>query len=69
MPYLNCPRCELAIRLRDDAVDMRECPRCNARAGLAVPLFRSDALLRYSLLEPRPSTGAHLDRPVAPPGA
>lgn len=67
MPYLNCPRCELAIPLRDGAGDIRECPRCQARAGLAIPLFRSDALLR-SLLDPRPSTRADVNRPLAPPG-
>lgn len=68
MPYLNCPRCQLAVRLRADAVDMQDCPRCSRRTGLAIPLFKSDALRRHTLFDPRFSGHDDPHRPLAPPG-
>ena len=41
MSYLNCPRCQLALRERDGHAGPESCPRCVGRLGVAVPLFRS----------------------------
>lgn len=39
MTYLNCPRCSLTIRVRADYLAPRSCPRCIARARLAIPMY------------------------------
>jgi hypothetical protein len=39
MPYLNCPRCGLTIKLRASFLAIEHCPRCRARAKLLSPLY------------------------------
>jgi hypothetical protein len=39
--YLNCPRCGLSIRSKPDRPAIEHCPRCIARARVAVRLFAS----------------------------
>jgi len=39
--YLNCPRCGLSIELRAHWLTIQHCPRCIARAHMAVDLFSS----------------------------
>jgi hypothetical protein len=41
MPYLNCSRCGLSIRVRFAVIESENCPRCLARSRVAQPLFRS----------------------------
>jgi hypothetical protein len=41
MTYQNCPRCQLAIRVRADHLAPRNCPRCIARQQVAVPMYES----------------------------
>ena len=43
MPYMNCPRCRLAVRLRAAAAPMDLCPRCRARAGVEMPMYHAAA--------------------------
>jgi hypothetical protein len=40
-PFLNCPRCGLSIRPKARWMTIERCPRCLARARVAVKLFRS----------------------------
>ena len=49
MPYLNCPRCALSIRVRAEYLIIRHCPRCLARAQLPVPLYETPAPARVDL--------------------
>jgi hypothetical protein len=42
MPYMNCPRCGLSIRLRASYLTLESCPRCLARRHVAVQMFVSD---------------------------
>jgi hypothetical protein len=42
MPYMNCPRCGLSIRLRASSLLLERCPRCLARAGAAIPMHISE---------------------------
>jgi tRNA G26 N,N-dimethylase Trm1 len=42
MTYLHCARCKLAIQSGLNCVAPSTCPRCQARAGIASPLFASD---------------------------
>ena len=42
MTYLHCARCKLAIQSGLNCVTPSTCPRCQARAGIAAPLFASD---------------------------
>jgi hypothetical protein len=46
MPYSNCPRCHLSIRLRHVTLAARHCPRCLARRRVAVPMFTSNLKMR-----------------------
>ena len=39
--FLNCPRCGLSIRSRASWLAVEHCPRCLARARIAVRLFSS----------------------------
>jgi hypothetical protein len=41
MPYLNCSRCGLSLRVRFEVLEPENCPRCLARSRVAQPLFRS----------------------------
>ena len=43
MPLLGCPRCGLSIRPRASCLVIEYCPRCIARAGIAVRLLSSAA--------------------------
>ena len=42
MTYLHCARCKLAIQSGLNCVTPSTCPRCQARAGIASPLFASE---------------------------
>jgi len=46
VPYLNCSRCGLSIRVRFASTEPENCPRCLARSGIAQPLFRSRLTIR-----------------------
>jgi hypothetical protein len=41
MSFLNCPRCGLSIRQRAGWLTIEHCPRCIARARVAVNLLSS----------------------------
>jgi hypothetical protein len=41
VPYLNCSRCGLSIRVRFASIEAENCPRCLARSRITQPLFRS----------------------------
>jgi hypothetical protein len=41
MSYVNCPRCRLTVRLRDDALTPEFCPRCAARHGVHSKVYLS----------------------------
>jgi hypothetical protein len=65
MPYLNCPRCKLSIRIQNANLAMDRCPRCLARSGRVAHLEFADRPLSArqigrgssSLLGPRASDG------------
>jgi hypothetical protein len=40
-PCLNCPRCGLSIRPKAHWMTVEHCPRCLARARVAVEMFPS----------------------------
>jgi hypothetical protein len=40
-PFLNCPRCGLSIRPKARWMTVEHCPRCLARARVAVEMFSS----------------------------
>jgi|GEM_PF-3764473 len=42
MTYLHCARCKLAIQSGLNCITPTTCPRCQARAGIAAPLFASE---------------------------
>ena len=46
MSYVNCPRCRLTVRLRDDALTPEYCPRCAARHGVKSKVFLSSTPAR-----------------------
>jgi hypothetical protein len=60
VPYLNCSRCGLSIRVRFASIEPENCPRCLARSHVVQPLFRS----RLTIGE----LSAHGGEP-SPPGA
>ncbi len=39
--YLHCPRCGLLMQLRGHSVSARDCPRCLIRAGVTMPMYKS----------------------------
>jgi hypothetical protein len=41
LAYLNCTRCRLSIEQDHGRPDLQDCPRCLAKLGEAIPLFRS----------------------------
>ena len=43
MPYVNCPRCRITVRLRFDALAPEHCPRCERKHGVREPVFLSEA--------------------------
>jgi len=48
MPYLNCSRCGLSVRIQAEALAMNNCPRCLARNQLVWPLELSQEPRRVS---------------------
>jgi hypothetical protein len=40
-PFLSCPRCGLSIRPKVSRLPVEHCPRCMARARIAVKMFAS----------------------------
>jgi hypothetical protein len=42
MPYMNCGRCGLAVRLRAAYMTLERCPRCLAQDCVPVPMHISD---------------------------
>jgi hypothetical protein len=63
MSYVNCPRCRLTVRLRDDALTPEFCPRCAAKHGVHAKVYLSATPAR---LFSRPETTVEETRPVAP---
>jgi hypothetical protein len=49
MPYLNCPRCALSIRIRAEYLAMTNCPRCLGRSQATIPLYETPQPARVSL--------------------
>ena len=58
MPYMNCPRCGLSIRLRASFLAIERCPRCLARSKVAVEMYLSQ----------RPGEPSSTDDPGCPDG-
>jgi len=46
VPYLNCSRCGLSLRVRFAVLEPTNCPRCLARSRVVQPLFRSPLTVR-----------------------
>jgi hypothetical protein len=63
MSYVNCPRCRLTVRLRDDALTPEHCPRCAAKHGVHSKVYLSATPAR---LFTRPETAVEVPRPAAP---
>jgi hypothetical protein len=42
MSYMNCARCGLSVRLREDRLAWESCPRCLGRSGVSVPVYISE---------------------------
>jgi hypothetical protein len=71
MPYLNCPRCGLSIRIQSVSLAMSSCPRCLARTHQTVALELAEKPAHTST---RPGAGssargqrhASSDRTVSP---
>jgi hypothetical protein len=57
MPYLNCPRCALSIRIQATDLAMEHCPRCLGRARMPVPLYETPKPARVDLFR-RTATSA-----------
>ena len=51
--YVNCPHCQLSIKVRHPWIAPEHCPRCIGRSRLASPMFQSP--LPYRLLAEDPS--------------
>ena len=71
MPYMNCPRCGLSIRIRAAYLTVDWCPRCLARAGTAIPMQSSDQRPgRSASAEARPASAGRGGggKPARPPG-
>jgi hypothetical protein len=68
MPFLNCPRCGLAINLRASFLAMENCPRCRARAGLVTPLYPSRLPARREDEPPVSQGEGGMTGVAAPPG-
>jgi hypothetical protein len=62
MPYLNCPRCHVAIRVRHAALAIRHCPRCVARSRIAIDMFPSRVPMRELTRDPAMWVGAGVNR-------
>jgi hypothetical protein len=43
MPYLNCPRCTLAIPVGPDDAKPRSCPRCVGRDRIPIPMYATES--------------------------
>jgi hypothetical protein len=41
MTYLNCPHCNLAVRVRAAYLAPRNCPRCIARRQVTVAMYET----------------------------
>lgn len=53
MSYLNCPQCGLSVRARPSDVVLERCPRCLAKTGQGIPMYRTP-----QPRPPFPATGA-----------
>jgi len=58
MPYLNCPRCRITVRLRADAIAPEHCPRCERKHGVREAVFLSSTPSRLWNLPQMPTSGA-----------
>jgi hypothetical protein len=63
MSYVNCPRCRLTVRLRDDALTPEFCPRCAAKHGVKSKVYLTATPAR---LFNRAEVPVEEPRPVAP---
>jgi anti-sigma B factor antagonist len=59
MPYMNCPRCGLSVRLRPPYLTLQRCPRCIAKFGISVPMQISEG----------PGDQPGSEKPTTPPRA
>jgi hypothetical protein len=72
MSYLSCPRCHLTICIRAPYLEIRNCPRCIARAGLPTPMHVSqsrtptDPAAQPADAPPPPTRWSAADGPVRP---
>lgn len=66
MPYLNCPRCHLAIRVRHAALSVRHCPRCVARSRIAIDMFPSRVPMRELIRGPVTAAGTTMGADAEP---
>jgi Zn-finger nucleic acid-binding protein len=55
MPYLNCPRCMLSIRIQHANLAIDRCPRCLARSGRVAYLQLADRPAGRRRTRPRPA--------------
>jgi Zn-finger nucleic acid-binding protein len=55
MPYLNCPRCKLSIRIQNANLAIDRCPRCLARGGRVAYLQLADRPAISQANHPHPS--------------
>jgi hypothetical protein len=64
MSYVNCPRCRLTVRLRDDSLTPEYCPRCAAKHGVHSKVYLTATPAR---LFSRPQASVEpTTRPAAP---
>ena len=64
MSYVNCPRCRLTVRLREDALAPEHCPRCAAKHGVHSKVYLSATPARLFARTAEPAV--EVQRPAAP---
>ena len=64
MSYVNCPRCRLTVRLREDVLTPEYCPRCAAKHGVQSKVYLSATPAR--LFSRAPERAVEMPRPAAP---
>jgi hypothetical protein len=65
--FLNCPRCGLSIRPKPGWLTIEHCPRCIARARIAIELFSSPLPTTELYREGfAPNAGATTDQAAGP---
>jgi hypothetical protein len=64
MSYVNCPRCRLTVRLREDSLAPEYCPRCASKHGVHSKVYLSATPARLFTRPTEPAVEA--PRPAAP---